>query len=83
MQNVQSNKAILCHIVDAVMLCAKQQVAFRGHRDDDIDVSKAPIENEGNFIAILRLLAESNHEHKKHLTSGPGNARYTSKTVQN
>lgn len=32
---------------------------------------------------MLRLLAESNPELKKHLTFGPENACYTRKTVQN
>lgn len=83
MDNIQSNKTVLPLIVDAVMLCAKQQIALRGHRDYNIDFAEAPAQNEGNFIAILRLLAESNPELKRHLISGPANARYTSKTVQN
>ncbi|CAH3160002.1 unnamed protein product [Porites lobata] len=83
MDNIQSNKTVLPLIVDAVMLCAKQQIALSGHRDYNIDFAEAPAQNEGNFIAILRLLAESNPELKRHLISGPANARYTSKTVQN
>mgnify|MGYP002804056457 CR=1 FL=1 len=35
-QNVQKNKTILPFIVDAVLLCVKQQLALRGHRDDEI-----------------------------------------------
>ena len=42
MQNIQSNKTILPHIVDAVVLCAKQQIAFRGHRDDRIAFAETP-----------------------------------------
>lgn len=83
MQNIQSNKTILPHIVDAVMLCAKQQIAFRGHRDNRAEFADTPTENEGNFIAILRVLAESHPQSKEHLVSGPANAPYTSKTVQN
>ena len=83
MDNIQSNKTVLPLIVDAVMLCAKQQIALRGHRDDNIDFAEAPAQNEGNFIAILSLLAESSPELKRHLISGPANARSTSKTVQN
>ena len=77
MDNIQSNKTVLPLIVD------EQQIALRGHRDYNIDFAEAPAQNEGNFIAILRLLAESNPELKRHLISGPANARYTSKTVQN
>ena len=65
------------------MLCVKQQIALRGHIDDDVQFAEPPTSNEGNFIAIIRLLADSNPVLKEHLISGPWNARYTSKTVQN
>ena len=39
--------------------------------------------NEGNFVAIVRLLAKNNAILKDHLVSGPKNVRYTSKTIQN
>ena len=83
MRNAQGNRAILPHIVDAVLLCTKQQIALRRHRDDQVQFAEPPTSNEGNFIAILRLLAESNPQLKEHLISGPENERYTSKTVQN
>lgn len=83
MRNAQANRAILPYIVDAVLLCTKQQIALRGHRDDQVQFAEPPASNEGNFIAILRLLAESNRVLKEHLISGPQNARYTSKTLQN
>ena len=82
-QNVHKNLLILPHIIDAVMLCAKQQIALRGHRDDKIDFSTPATRNEGNFIAIVRTLASSNPALKDYLVSGPKNARYTSKTIQN
>lgn len=65
-QMKSENKTILCHIVDAAILCAKQQIPLHEHQDHNIDFNNAPTENEGNFIVILRLLAESNPEHKKH-----------------
>ena len=64
------------------MLCTKLQVALRGHSNDKVDFPHASAANEGNFIAVLRLLAESNSTLKEHLTAGPKNARYTSKTIQ-
>ena len=82
-QNIKSNEAILPHIVDAARLCAVQQIPFRGHRDDKIQFTQEPTDNEGNFIAIIRLLAKSNPGLKNHLEHGPQNARYTSKTIQN
>ena len=71
------------YIVDIVLLCTKQHIALRGHRDDQVQFAEPPTLNEGNFIAILRLLAEGNTVLKEHLISGPQNARYTIKTVQN
>lgn len=69
------------HIVDAC--CYVPANCFAGHRDDHVQVAEPPTSNEGNFIAILRLLAESNPQLREHLISGPENARHTSKTVQN
>ena len=83
LQNVQRNKAVLLFIKDAVMLCVKQQLGLRGHRDDDVQFDQPPTSNEGNFVSIVRLLAGSNPVLKEYLTSGPRNARYTSKTIQN
>ena len=45
--------------------------------------TQEPTDNEGNFIAITRLLAKSNPGLKDHLEHGPQNACYTSKTIQN
>ena len=39
--------------------------------------------NEGNFIVLLRRLAKNIPALREHLTSGPRNGRYISKTVQN
>ena len=57
--------------------------SFRGHRGEKIQFTQEPTDNEGNFIAIIRLLAKSNPGLKDHLEHGPQNARYTSKTIQN
>ena len=74
------NVKILPFIVDAAILCAKQQLAFRGHRDDKIDFSRNPVQNEG-IIAVIRLLAEKNKHLLRHLIEGPKNAKYTNKTI--
>ena len=60
-----------------------QQIPFRGHRDHKIQFTQEPTDNEGNFIAIIRLLAKSNPGLKDHLEHRPQNACYTSKTIQN
>ena len=81
LQNVQKNKTIFPFIFDAVLLYVKQQLAFRWHREDKIQFDQSPTSNEGNFIAILRLLADCNPLLKDYLTSDPRNAQYTSKTI--
>ena len=53
------------------------------YQQDKINFSSDPTCNEGNFISILWLLAEANSDLKEHLVTGPKNAKYTSKTVQN
>jgi hypothetical protein len=83
-ENIKNNKQVLPIIVDAVMYCARQQISLRGHRDSKINYDDSTtIQNEGNFVALIRLLASQNPVLKEHLTSGPKNALYTSKTIQN
>ena len=57
---------------------------MRGHRDDRIqweDEVEGP--NEGNFIQLVRFRAETDEVLANHLSKCPGNACYTSKTIQN
>ena len=82
-ESFKQNKALLPSVVDAIMFCARQQIAFRGHRDDKTNFDEAPAYNEGKFVAIIGMLAECNSCLKKHLISGSRNARYVSKTIQN
>ena len=81
--NTVANKNIFPLIVNTVRLSAKQQIPLRGHRNDKINISEQSLENEGNFIAIICLLAESSKDLKQSLEQRPRNALYTSKTVQN
>ena len=56
---------------------------MQAHQQDRIDFALPAIRNEGNFIAVLRLLAKNKPMLHEHLTSGSKNAKYTSKTIQN
>ena len=82
-RNFNFNTSILPVIAEAVITCARQRIPLQGHKKDKIDFDSPPLNNEGNFIAVLRPLAKNIPELKGHLTSGPRNARYISKTVQN
>lgn len=70
---------ILKFIVRTIIFCGKQNIALRGHRNDNTSTAT----NQGNFRALIQLLAESNAELHEHLESGKRNAQMTSKTVQN
>ena len=82
-RNFDFNTSILPVIAEAVTTCARQRISLQGHKQDKIGFNSPPLNNEGNFIAVLRLLTKNIPELKEHLTSGPRNARYISKAVQN
>ena len=82
-RNFRFNSEVLPSIVEGVLLCARQRIALQAHQQDRIDFALPAIRNEGNFIVVLRLLAKNKPMLHEHLTSGPKNAKYTSKTIQN
>ena len=60
-------------------LCAKQCIAFRGHRED-INNNQNP----DNFLTILKLLAETNEPLREHIENpSRKNATYLSPLIQN
>ena len=65
--------------IKTIILCGKQCIALRGHRED-INSNN----NCGNFLAILKLLSETNSELKDHLdVPSAKNATYISPGIQN
>ena len=82
-KNFKFNMEVLPTIVETVLLCAKQRISLQGHHQDKVNFTQEPLRNEGNFIAVLRLLAKNNGAFSEHLMLGPKNAKYTSKTIQN
>ena len=71
-QLADENKHILCQIILAVEFLSKQGLAFRGHRDDNVDFSSEDT-NRGNFVATLQLMAKSDPILSKHLASAKKN----------
>lgn len=57
------NVRLLRMIVESVILCGKQNIPLRGHRDDSTSTSS----NKGNFWAILNLLASHDKELAEHI----------------
>ena len=76
---VSKNREILKWVIKTIILCGKQCIALRGHRED-INSNN----NCGNFLAILKLLSETNSELKDHLDAPSAkNATYISPGIQN
>lgn len=78
------NMQVLESIVKTVMLCGKQNIALRGHRDDSKYLNSENDSNTGNFQALLDFRIDSGDKIlEQHFRSAPKNATYRSKTVQN
>ncbi len=67
------------------MLCGKQNIPLRGHRDDgSLFLDDESIVKNGNFRALLNYRIEAGDRVlREHLQSCDKNATYISKTVQN
>ena len=77
---VKENRAKLKCIVETIVLCGRQGLALRGHRDDQEFQETDPLQNHGNFLALLRFRVQSGDQIlENHLKSGKANALYTSK----
>ena len=78
---IAKNRYILKSLADAILLCDRQGIALRGHRDDSTAESDS---NKGTFLALLDYSVRSGNEVlAKHLKEASKNATYTSKTTQN
>ena len=61
-ETVQNNRKKLCSITEITVLCGRQNIALRGHRDNGTDMVEgvqAANTNHGNFCTLLnfRILA--------------------------
>ena len=66
------------------MLCGKQGLPLRGHRDDGVDFEHVSADsNQGNFLELVHFRSETDEVLASHLKHAPRNALYTSKTIQN
>ena len=55
-KNVQENEQILLFIVDAAILCAKQQLAMRGHRDDKLTYLETLFQTRAILLQLFVFL---------------------------
>lgn len=83
-ERIARNRLISQAIVESIILCGRQGIALRGHRDERTHVDFDPLTNHGNFLALLQFRIQAGDEIlKEHLQTAQGNALYTSKTIQN
>ena len=75
-EQIKKNRQYIKSVMK-VVLCSKQEIAFRDH-----DGSSASL-NKGNFLEILGVLAKHDDFIEDTLLHGPRNAKYTSNMIQN
>lgn len=57
-KEVEKNHMVLERIIDIIIVLAKQNLAFRGHRNESICDLETKSCNLGNFLAITQLVAK-------------------------
>ncbi len=79
-KQIAENRLKLKSILKTVILCGRQNLSLRGHRDHSTSTSV----NKGNFLALLEFRAEAGDSVlSKHFESASSRCTYTSKTIQN
>ena len=76
-QQIQRNRHYIKTVAEVLLLCSKQEIAFRGHDES------SESHNKGNFKEILSLVAKHDPVVAERLFHGPRNAVYTSPKMQN
>ena len=84
LRQVELNRKKLVPIVQAIILCGRQNISLRGHQNDSSSYAEVS-SNPGNFQALLNYLAKcgNNVLFDEHLRNAPKSATYKSKTTQN
>ncbi|XP_063216569.1 uncharacterized protein LOC134527639 [Bacillus rossius redtenbacheri] len=84
---VEENRARLRPIIETVIFMGRQNISFRGHRDDGelcLDSESRSVTNEGNFRALLNFRIQAGDTKlREHLENASSRATYISKTTQN
>ena len=82
-ERIRSNRQKLIPILKTVILCARQNISFRGHRDDSKHFDDRS-NNPGNFQTLLEFRVDSGDRVlDDHFKTAPKNATYRSKSIQN
>jgi len=84
-QEIDDNRKGIIPVVETVILCGRQGLALRGDNDQgSIESLDLPVNNDGNFRALLRFRAQGGDQHlASHLLNCAHNAMYISPVIQN
>lgn len=83
-EQVEKNRKRIVPIIEAVILCGRQEIALRGHRDfGPIEVDKEDDMNTGNFRAILKYRAKGDENLRASLEGTGKRDKYISAPIQN
>ena len=74
---IKENRHYIKTVADILLLCARQNIGLRGHRENE------DAQNKGNFLEILRHIAKYDKVVADRLREGPRNAIYTAPSIQN
>jgi len=89
---VQENRPRLRPIIETIILCGRQNIPLRGHKDDGYVLeqnlntveSVSSVNNDGNFRELLRFrVAAGDTKLENHLKNASANATYIGKNTQN
>ena len=86
-EEVLRNRSYLLSIADTILMCARQNIALRGHRNEVGCVSVndvEPEENDGNFRALLRYrIRGGDNQLASFVKNAKQNVTYHSAEIQN
>jgi hypothetical protein len=73
----ERNREVLSPIAEVVRFLARQNMSFRGHREEENG------DNRGNFLELVNFLAKFNPVLKNWLVNHPSNVSWLSHDIQN
>ena len=86
-EEVLRDRSCLLSIADTVLMCARQNIALRGHRNEVgcvFENGVEPEENDGNFKALLRdRIRGGDNQLSSFVKNARQNATYHSAEIQN
>ena len=77
MNVLNENRHYIRTIAEIILLCARQEIALRGHDETEESL------NPGNFRALLTFIGNHDKIGRKRIKEGPQNSKYTSPEIQN